>query len=149
MHPPVASDWATDRSPSQFLNDDVKAQKYFLRGVELTVKCFQSDLLVKVAHILKALYDLDIVEEKAFFEWDARGNRKIVGKELAEEIRSRAAPFLKWLREAEEEDSSAESDADDEAAVVDFNDRVLPASKAAPESAPAKREAEDIDIDAI
>ena len=132
------------------MHEDIKAQKYLLRGIELTVKCFQNDLLVKVPHILKALYDLDIVEEKAFFDWDSKGNRKIVGKELADEIRSRAAPFLKWLREAEEEDSSSESEEDeDDAAVVDFNDRVIKSSAPVVQSPVAKKEADDIDIDAI
>lgn len=136
----------------QFLNEDVKAQKYFLRGMELTIKCFQNDLLVKVPHVMKALYDLDIVEEKAFFDWDTKGNKKIVGKELAEDIRSRAAPFLKWLREAEEEDSSSASDDDDdEAAVVDFNDRVHDGKilSQAPVVKKEVRAADDIDIDAI
>ena len=128
----------------------MKAQKYFLRGIELTIKCFQNDLLAKVPHILKTLYDLDIVEEKAFFDWESKGNKKIVGKELAEDIRGRAAPFIKWLREAEEEDSSSDSDdEDDDAAVVDFNDRVH-ASKILTQEPVVKKEihvANDIDID--
>lgn len=115
---------------------------------------FQSELLPKVPHIMKALYDLDIVEEKAFFDWDSKGNKKIVGKELAEDIRSRAAPFLKWLREAEEEDTSSDSDdEEDDVAVVDFDDRVH-ATKVLTQAAEpvVKKEnhvADDIDIDAI
>lgn len=117
----------------------------------MTIKCFQNDLLVKVPHILKTLYDLDIVEEKAFFDWESKGNKKIVGKELAEDIRSRAAPFLKWLREAEEEDSSSGSDDEDDEAAVDFNDRVH-ATKILTQEPVVKKEihvADDIDIDAI
>lgn len=126
----------------------MKAQKYFLRGIELTIKCFQSDLLAKVPHILKTMYDLDIVEEKAFFDWESKGNKKIVGKELAEDIRSRAAPFIKWLREAEEEDSSSESD-DEEDETVDFNDRVHESKILTQEPKKEVHVAEDIDIDAI
>lgn len=117
----------------------------------MTIKCFQNDLLPKTAHILKALYDLDIVEEKAFFDWDSKGNKKIVGKELAEDIRSRAAPFLKWLREAEEDSSSDSDDDDEETAVVDFNDRVHDGKILSPTPVTKKEVhvADDIDIDAI
>lgn len=68
-----------------------------------------------MAHILKAFYDCDILTEEAILDWGSKSSKKTVGKELAEEMRSKAAPFLKWLQEADEEESSSEDDsADDE-----------------------------------
>ena len=49
--------------------------------------------------------------------------KKTVGKELAEEIHSKAAPFIKWLKEAEEEES--DSDEDEENIEVVYDDRVI------------------------
>lgn len=43
-------------------------------------------------------------------------SKKYVSKELAKEIHAKAAPFVKWLKEAEEESegSEAEEEEDDE-----------------------------------
>ena len=67
-----------------------------------------------MAHILKAFYDYDILSEEAILDWGSKSRKKTVGKELAEEMRSKAAPFLKWLEEADEEESSPEDDESDE-----------------------------------
>ena len=42
-------------------------------------------------------------------------SKKYVSKELAKEIHAKAAPFIKWLKEAEEEsEGSEEEEAEDE-----------------------------------
>lgn len=103
------------RSSIQFTHGNVKSQKYLLRGIELTIKLFKKDLLPKVAHILKAFYDFDILSEEAILDWGSKSRKKSVGKELAEDMRSKAAPFLKWLEEADEEESSSgDEDSDEE-----------------------------------
>lgn len=79
----------------RFCGDRPKAQKYLLRGLELTVKEYQAQLLPKVTHLLKAFYDLDVLEERVIVEWAEKKNKKIVGKELAEQMHSKAAPFIK------------------------------------------------------
>jgi len=124
---------------------------------------YRNVLVSKVPHILKALYDLDILEEKVILDWGAKRSKKTVGKELAEEIHVKAAPFIKWLKEAEEEesDSGDEEDEDDEVD-VDFNDRVIGTKIVQVETASPKKpvldknnsndsanDVEDIDIDAI
>jgi translation initiation factor 5 len=139
----------------RFTADNTKAQKYLLRGFELTVKLYKEALMPRVSHILKALYDADILDEKVILEWGTKVYKKTVGKETAEEIHKKAAPFLKWLKEAEEEDS--ESDGSEEE-VVGFDDRVhgvqlqdikpeTPAKKVSP--AKVDTNEDDIDIDAI
>lgn len=39
--------------------------------------------------------------------------KKYVSKDLSQEIHDKAAPFLTWLQEAEEEDSEPEEEDDD------------------------------------
>lgn len=98
----------------QFTHGNDKSQKYLLRGIELTIKLFKKDLLPKVAHILKLFYDCDILSEESILDWGHKSSKKTVGKELAEEMRSKAAPFLKWLEEADEEESSSGDEESDE-----------------------------------
>ncbi|ORX50657.1 hypothetical protein BCR36DRAFT_583237 [Piromyces finnis] len=100
---------------SDLLNNFVKnekCQKAILGGIERLVD--QNDnLLPKVAFILKAFYDEDIVEEDVLLAWGEKASKKYVDKSKSKEIRKQATPFLNWLREAEEE-SSDEDDEDDE-----------------------------------
>ena len=127
-----------------------------MRGIELTIKLYKKDLVQKVVHILKKLYDKDILEEKSLISWGDKAHKKTVGKELAEEIHAKAAPFIKWLKEAEEEESESEEDQDDDEedeVEVDFNDRHIGTQiileKEPPKKQELKAEADDIDIDAI
>ena len=87
----------------RFTHGNVKAQKALLGGIELVVQIHESVLLPKVPHILKTLYDLDLVEEEVMIEWGSKPSRKYVSKELSAEILAKAQPFIKWLKEAEEE----------------------------------------------
>ena len=67
-------------------------------------------------HVLKALYDHDIVAEEILFAWHARpGTGKALGvlPADAEKVRKAAAPYIEWLEEEAEEDSE-EEDSDDE-----------------------------------
>jgi len=137
----------------RFTAENAKAQKYLLRGFELTVKEFRTQLMARVPHILKAFYDEDILDEKVILEWGSKVQKKGVGKEIAQEIFDKASPFIKWLKEAEEEESESE---DEENIEVVYDDRlrsdkiqiqieeqpklVLPATK---------KLDDDIDIDAI
>lgn len=59
-------------------------------------------------------YDCDILEEKALFDWASKVNRKAVAKDVCQEIHDKAAPFITWLKEAEEEESETESEEDDD-----------------------------------
>lgn len=72
------------------------------------VETSQSALLPQFAMLLKEMFDEDIVEEENIFKWheDKSNNR--------EKAKEHAAPFVKWLKEAEEEDSDEEEEGDDE-----------------------------------
>lgn len=105
----------------RFTHDNHKAQRYLLRGIELTIASMKEQLVPKVATILNEIYEHEIVVEDVFLEWYAKGRKKS-GKldEVSLEIIERAAPFIKWLNEAPEE-----SDDEDDQVDVDFDDRIV------------------------
>uniref|UniRef100_A0A8C8IGX3 Eukaryotic translation initiation factor 5 n=1 Tax=Oncorhynchus tshawytscha TaxID=74940 RepID=A0A8C8IGX3_ONCTS len=79
-----------------------------------------------------------------------RVSKKYVSKELAKEIHAKAVPFVKWLKEAEEESegSGADEGEDDNVEVVySSSARELKVESVTPEK-PAEEE-DDLDIDAI
>lgn len=95
----------------RFCHNNQKAQKYLIGGVEQLVGNIHKDVLLpKVPHILKELYDNDILEEEVLLDWAKKVSKKYVSKAVAQEIHDKAAPFIKWLAEAEEEESSEEDD---------------------------------------
>ncbi|VDD93734.1 unnamed protein product [Enterobius vermicularis] len=112
----------------RFTLDDHRAQRHLLGGIEQLIMKHMDILLPKSPHIIKALYDNDVVEEEVLLAWGEKPNKKYVGKKLCAEIISRAKPVLDWLREAEEDDED-EDEADDDAIevvtfdVLSFNDR--------------------------
>lgn len=103
----------------RFTHDDAKAQKYLIGGVELILALHADKLMEKVAVILKLFYDLDLLEEKVLLEWGSKVSKKYVSKEVAAQIHDKAAPFINWLQEAEEESE----DSEDDDVEIGFDDR--------------------------
>ncbi|XP_068111054.1 eukaryotic translation initiation factor 5 [Hyperolius riggenbachi] len=131
----------------QFCHNNKKAQRYLLHGFECVVSIHQAQLVSKIPHILKEMYDADLLEEEVIFSWAEKPSKKYVSKELAKEIRTKAEPFIKWLKEAEEESSGEEEDEEDENIEVVYSTTV---SVPKVETVKSKVEKEDdIDIDAI
>ncbi|KAA8589316.1 hypothetical protein FQN60_012681 [Etheostoma spectabile] len=137
----------------RFCLSNKKAQKYLLGGFECVVKLHQNQLLSRVPIILKDLYDADLLEEDVIFAWAEKVSKKYVSKELAKEIHAKAAPFVKWLKEAEEESEGSEEDEeeeeDDENVEVVYSPsaRELKVETVKPDK--PEKEEDDIDIDAI
>ncbi|VEL08748.1 unnamed protein product [Protopolystoma xenopodis] len=125
-----------------------KAQQYLLGAMTSIIGKFSSSNLVsRSCHILKTLYDCDIVEEETIIAWYDKGpSKKYVSKELSSKILSICSPMIKWLKEAEEEDSdsASEDSFDDTKAIPDAqrDTRELNGSS-------QKEDDDDIDIDAI
>jgi len=154
-------------------HENKRAQKYLMGGIELVIKERKDTLLQRVPHILKSMYDDDIIDEEVILDWNKKISKKYVGKELAQEINEKAKPFIKWLQEAEEEESSsdegASGDSEDENVEVVYSDRHISSglqevkeSPTKPKTngiatgtptkaplAPALEEHDDLDIDAI
>uniref|UniRef100_A0A8D3DA76 Eukaryotic translation initiation factor 5 n=1 Tax=Scophthalmus maximus TaxID=52904 RepID=A0A8D3DA76_SCOMX len=136
----------------RFCHNNKKAQKYLLGGFECVVKLHKVQLLSRVPIILKDLYDADMLDEDVIFAWAEKVSKKYVSKELAKEIHAKAAPFVKWLKEAEEESEGSEEEEEEEEENVEVvyssSARELKVETVKP-AATGKEEVDDIDIDAI
>jgi len=97
-----------------FTHKNQKAQKYLLGAFEKLVELHKTDLMPKVAHILKKFFDKDIIDEEVLLEWGKKASKKYVSKELSQEIQNKAAPFITWLQEAESESEEEESEEEDD-----------------------------------
>lgn len=105
----------------RFTHEDSKAQKYLIGGLEQIFSLHTDKLMDKVPNVFKLFYDTDILEEKAILEWSQKVSKKYVSKEVAAQIHEKALPFVKWLQEAEEEESSDEEDDSD--VEIEYDDR--------------------------
>merc|ERR1712107_893167 len=99
---------------SGITHENPKGQKYLIGGIEKTVESFEAVLLPKVPHIFKELFEEDVLEEEVILELA----KKSVSKELAQKIHDKAAPFIKWLQEAEEETSESDGELE-----IEYDDR--------------------------
>ena len=58
---------------------------------------------------LRLLYDDDVVEEDAIFKWYGSERSKQLGV-ASSSLRDKATAIIRWLEEAEEEDSDEDDD---------------------------------------
>ncbi|KAI9498624.1 nucleotide-diphospho-sugar transferase [Zychaea mexicana] len=91
---------------SKGLEDQVHVLRIFQRH------CAETDALSKLfVGILQILYNEDIVEEESVLRWYASDASKN-GSSAEVKLRERAAKFVDWLQEAEEESSDDDEDSD-------------------------------------
>jgi len=119
----------------RFTHENQKAQKYLIGGIEKTVETQEAVLLNKVPHIFKILFEEDVLEEEVILEWAKKVSKKHVSKEVAQKIHDKAAPFIKWLKEAEEESESSEGEIE-----VDFDTRAHVSRIKETSAEPAKKD---------
>ncbi|CAH8501173.1 unnamed protein product, partial [Heterobilharzia americana] len=89
--------------------DQKRAQMYTWGAMaKLIERHADQNLINKACHLLKTLYDSDVIEEDVILAWYDRGpSKKFVSRELSAKILSRCAPMVTWLRQAEEEESGS------------------------------------------
>jgi len=89
---------------------NASAQKGLLIGIEELCGVREQSLLKSVPHILKALYDEDILEEEAICKWFDAASKGTVAQ-----VKASAKVFVEWLRSAEEESEEEEEEGNEEA----------------------------------
>jgi len=79
---------------SEFAQDSTEVQLAYLSSL-LKWAAKDEPLLKQIPFILKQLYDEDVVEEDAFLKWEEEN--------ASSPVIEKAAPFLSWLKTAQEE----------------------------------------------
>lgn len=101
------------RAKSAILSQFVKsndAQISLLFAIERFCGKINPSQVTKIPVILKELYDKDILDEESVLEWSDRSK----DSDAIAEVRTQAAPMIKWLKEAEEESDEDDEEEDDE-----------------------------------
>lgn len=139
-----------------FTHENDKAQRYLLGAYEsiLGGKELGKTLMPKAAHVLKALYDNDIVTEEAIFKWAEKPSKKYVPKEVSADIHQRVAKVVEWLREADEESSSDDEGNDEDEDDEDEEEEEAPVHSKAMPAVPKQQvivddAGDEVDIDDI
>lgn len=77
-------------------------------GIERLVGLDHPDLIPSVPKVLMALYQVDVLEEDVVTQWGTHVSKKYVDKETSKKVRKASEPFLKWLEEADDDESEDE-----------------------------------------
>jgi len=101
----------------QIKTDKLEVLKPFVSNVDaqigalngLTEMAKDASILKVVPHVLKFLYDSDVLEEASVLKWYNAKSRSDVGK-----VQAAAKMFVEWLENAEEESEEEDEDEDDE-----------------------------------
>ena len=137
--------------------DKRRTQRSILRGVVTLVgrlvdsaeaplkKAQEEARLKKTPSILMALYDSDLLEEQVVLKWHAQASNLPERDHEGKRVRTAAAPFIKWLQEADQESSAEEADergALDAAAQKEKDKKAAKRTKQKAKKKAAKEEAE-------
>lgn len=82
-----------------------KHQKALLGGIERLVGLTHPELIPSVPKVLMALYQVDVLEEDVVTQWGTHVSKKYVDKETSKKVRKASEPFLKWLEDADDDES--------------------------------------------
>ncbi|CUM67968.1 uncharacterized protein PRCAT00005682001 [Priceomyces carsonii] len=82
---------------------DSSFEKAFLGGLERFFGLEKPDLLPLLPKVLMKVYDKELINEEIIIDWGSKVSKKYVPKEISKKVRKVAKPFIKWLKEAEEE----------------------------------------------
>lgn len=93
---------------AKLINGDTEFENALLGGLERFLGLEKPELIQKVPQILLALYNKDLLSEEVITSWGSKVSKKYVPKDVSKKVRKAAKPFVKWLEEAEEEESDDE-----------------------------------------
>ncbi|KAK5988863.1 Eukaryotic translation initiation factor 5 [Cladobotryum mycophilum] len=88
-------------------------EKALLGGTERLIGALSKDhpdLLKQVVKILQLYYHHDLITEEVVVPWGSKASKKYTDLATSRKVRKAAEPFLVWLKEADEEESSEESE---------------------------------------
>ncbi|PHH91939.1 hypothetical protein CDD83_9655 [Cordyceps sp. RAO-2017] len=86
-------------------------EKSLLGGTERLIGTLSKDfpeMFHQIVKILQLYYHHDLVSEDVVTKWGSKASRKYTDLSTSRKIRKASEPFLKWLKEADEEESSEE-----------------------------------------
>lgn len=66
------------------------------------------ELYNQIVKILQLYYHHDLISEEVVTKWGTKASKKYTDLATSKKVRKAAEPFIKWLAEAEEEESSEE-----------------------------------------
>lgn len=92
----------------QIIGESDRHQKALLGGTERLIGErieAQPEFVDKIVKILGLYYQHDLASEEVITKWGSKASKKYVDLAVSRKIRKASEPFLKWLEEAEEEDS--------------------------------------------
>lgn len=106
----IPKQYATQSGILKRFSTDHKSARILINCIEEQVGILHPDLLPRVALIIKALYDNDVLSEEALLAWHESPPESswLSSKEVATEVRKKVTPVIEWLKDAEEESESEE-----------------------------------------
>ncbi|KAL6862049.1 domain found in IF2B/IF5 domain-containing protein [Trichoderma novae-zelandiae] len=96
----------------QFVTSE-KHEKALLGGTERLIGSLgkeNPDMFQQVVKILQLYYHHDLVSEEVVIPWGSKASKKYVDVATSRKVRKAAEPFINWLKEADEEESSEEDE---------------------------------------
>ncbi|KAF5023241.1 hypothetical protein F66182_4693 [Fusarium sp. NRRL 66182] len=94
----------------QFVTSD-RHEKALLGGTERLVGTLAADhpeMFQSIVKILQLYYHYDLISEEVVTKWGSKASKKYTDISTSKKVRKAAEPFLTWLAEADEEESSDE-----------------------------------------
>lgn len=69
----------------RFCHNNKKAQRYLLHGLECVVAMHQAHLISRIPHILKKMYDADLLEEEVIISWSEKASKNLPKRFVAKQ----------------------------------------------------------------
>jgi translation initiation factor 5 len=94
----------------QVVNSE-RHEKALLGGTERLLGFLSKDhpdIIQQVVKILQLYYHHDLITEEVVLKWGTKASKKYTDLSTSKKVRKAAEPFLTWLQEADEEESSDE-----------------------------------------